>query len=81
MNQVPSTVGHLVQNLQKTLVEQTKITMEQIVMEMLEKANTSGGGAESKALKDENEKLKKQLMEHKHNQGKYHNTMYEYIFG
>ncbi|OXA51902.1 protein kinase C-binding protein 1 isoform X2 [Folsomia candida] len=68
MNQVPSTVGHLVQNLQKTLVEQTKITMEQIVMEMLEKANTSGGGAESKALKDENEKLKKQLMEHKHNQ-------------
>jgi len=67
MNQVPASVGHLVQNLQKNLVENVKTTMEQIVVEMIEKANASGGGPEMKALKDENEKLKKQLLEHKHN--------------
>lgn len=69
MNQVPPAVGHLVQNLQKTLVENVKTTMEQIVVEMIEKANSSGGGPEVKAIKDENERLKKQLAEYKHNHG------------
>jgi len=67
MNPVPPTVGHIVQNLQKNLVESVKTTMEQIVLEMLENAPNASSGPEMKSMKDENEKLRKQLMDTKHN--------------
>jgi len=73
INQVPPSVGHLVQNLQKTLVEAVKSSMEQIVVEMVENAPSSAGSAaEVKSLKDEIEKLRKQLSEATRNSGNYH---------
>lgn len=69
MNQVPPAVGHLVQELQKNLVENVKTTMEHIIVEMLENKNSASGSTDSKGLKEENERLKKQLMEFKHNHG------------
>lgn len=69
INQVPAAVGHLVSNLQKTLAENVKTTMEQIVLEMLEKSTSASTSGDTKTLKDENEKLKRQLMEQKQHNG------------
>jgi hypothetical protein len=71
INQVPPSVGHLVQNLQKTLVEAVKSSMEQIVVEMVENSPNASNSTEIKSLKEEVEKLRKQLLDTKHNSGEF----------